>query len=157
MLNFFKNKINKKIVNFAFPHSKILNNLWIINKKNLKTINNLSNYNKIETKITEKNTFIYKNFTKINSKYFNSNTDSSDKDNKTTSAATERRRLGKQKESTEETLKKKIESLKILEKQQKEIEKAKEQEFVTQKNIDTQTSNTSSEASERKGKILNIN
>jgi predicted Zn-dependent peptidase len=154
MLNFFKNKINKKIVNFAFAHSKILNNLLTIDKKNFKTINNYSNNNKIETKITEKNTLIYKNFTKINSKYFNSNTDSSDKDNKTTSAGTERRRLGKQKESTEETLKKKIESLKILEKQQKEIEKSKEQELVTQKNIHAQTCNTSSEAPVGKRKIL---
>jgi len=58
-------------------------------------------------------------------KYFCEKSDSKNNDKITTSSSSERRRLGKQKDSTEELLKKKIESLKNLE--NKKTEQAKEQ------------------------------
>lgn len=149
MLNFFKNKINKQIINYPLVTSKTLNNLLAINKQNFITINNnhFTNNNlikNIDRKLSFKN-----NLLKIHLKDFNS--DSSNKDNKSEKGSTERRRLGKQKESTEEALKKKLESLKIAEKQKEEAELLQKQK---EKQIED-LKNTISEANQ-KSNNLNI-
>lgn len=129
MLNFFKNKINKQIVNIALTNRETINNLLTINKQNFIKLNN----NPFSAKYSSKNSeitkiILNKNFLKTNTKHFNINSDSNDKDHKKASTgATERRRLGKLKDSTEEVLKKKIETLKSSEKTQKENEQKKEE------------------------------
>lgn len=151
MLNFFKNQINKQIVNFAVTNSKTINSLMAINKKSFLTTKNFIITNKFQNKTFEstRGILLNENFLKIHSKHFNSNEEPNDnKDKKAASGATERRRLGKQKESTDEVLKKKIESLKILEKekQQKESEKAKEEELKKEEKLDiSESTQTASE------------
>ena len=154
MLNFFKNKINKQIVNIALTNRKTINNLLTVNKQNFITFNN----NPFSTKFPSKNSeitkiILNKSFLKTNTKHFNSNSDSNDKeDKKASSGVTERRRLGKLKESTEEVLKKKIETLKSSEKTQKENEQAAKEETSEKKK---EKANTANEASNLKKKINN--
>jgi len=128
MLNFFKNNINKKVVNIAFSNKKSINNYLIktINKNFLFNANNqINSHSNLLIKLEIEN-LKKKQISKFSLKNFTNIPDSNESDKSIPKAAPERRRLGKQRDSSDEVLKKKIEDLKNLEKE--EIEKPKLEE-----------------------------
>lgn len=121
MLNFFKNKINKQAITLAFANFKNSNNLTCSNKRNffmkqsdyLTYNNHIWNSKMISLDNPNNNC---NRIMKLSLKNFTNKNDDNDNDNKDNSPkGSERRRLGKAKESVDDSLKRKMDELRSAE------------------------------------------